>query len=62
MFFISDEGERVICFVYTPQFSEATVGYEACGGAGEGDMAEGAPKIFADGGGNGFLAEEGKLF
>lgn len=48
--------------MYAPEFSEAAVGYEAGGGTGEGDMAEGAPKVFADGGGNGFLAEEGELF
>jgi len=36
-------------------------GEEALGWGGEGDGGEGAPEVFADGGGDGLFAEEGEL-
>lgn len=55
------EGERVGCFVQASEFAQATEGEEARGGVRERDEAEGVPEVFAETGGNGFLAEEGEL-
>lgn len=45
-----------------PEFTQFAVGVEALEGGGELDEREGQPEVFADGGGDGLLAEEGELF
>ena len=45
-----------------PEFAQFAVGVEALEGGGEFDEGEGEPEVFAEGGGDGFFAEEGELF
>lgn len=46
----------------SPEFAKFAVGVEALEGGGEFDEREGEPEVFAEGGGDGFFAEEGELF
>lgn len=43
------------------EFAEFLEGEKALWGGGEGDGGEGAPEVFADGGGDGLFAEKGEL-
>lgn len=59
---VGDEGAGVVGLVQFAEFAQAAVGGEALAGAGEGEKTEGEPEVFAEGGGDGFFAEEGELF
>lgn len=58
---LRDEGEVVGGFVQAAEFAQFAVGEEALGGEREGDVCEGGPEVFAEGGGDGVFAEEGEL-
>ncbi len=58
----ADDGRVVGCLVQSPEFTQFAVGVEALEGGGEFDEGEGEPEVFAEGGGDGFFAEEGELF
>ena len=56
------EGEVVGGFVEASVFTQFAVGEQALRGVGELDQGERRPEVFAEGGGDSFFAEEGKLF